>query len=87
MLHVNFAGRLTPVPLNNKPGEQDITLAALNRALQTAFELRWIRASDGGDTLAFQILPGVGLPDAAGALRRGGGCRVRAARSRSPDLR
>lgn len=60
VLHVNFAGRLTPVPLEQKPGEQDITLAALNRALHPAFELRWIRASDGGDTLAFQILPGVG---------------------------
>ena len=60
VLNVSFAGRLTPVPLQQKPGEQDITLAALNRALHPAFELRWIRASDGGDTLAFQILPGVG---------------------------
>lgn len=56
-LQILFEGRATPVPLEQKPGEQDITLAALNRALQPAFELRWIRASEGGDTLAFQILP------------------------------
>jgi hypothetical protein len=57
-LHIDFEGRSTVVPLEQKPGEQDIILAALNRALNPQFELRWIRASHGGDTLAFQILSG-----------------------------
>lgn len=55
--YIDFQGRRTAVPLECKPGEQDLTLAALNRALDPGYELRWIRASDGGDTLAFQILP------------------------------
>ena len=59
-LRIMFEGRTTPVPLEQKPGEQDITLAALNRALHPGFELRWVRASEGGDTLAFQILPAKG---------------------------
>jgi hypothetical protein len=56
-LHIVFEGRRTPVPLEQKPGEQDVTLAALNRAISPGYEVRWVRASEGGDTLAFQVLP------------------------------
>jgi tetratricopeptide (TPR) repeat protein len=55
-LHVSFRGKLTPVPLEFRPGEQDTTLLALNRALAPELEVRHIRASEGGDTAAFMVL-------------------------------
>lgn len=56
-LIIEYRGRHTEVPLQNKPGEQDITLDSLNRALHPEFEIRYVKASEGGDTLAFQGLP------------------------------
>jgi len=55
-LHIRFRDQRTPVPLEFKPGEQDVTLLALNRALAPDFEIRYIKASDGGDTLAFMLM-------------------------------
>ena len=56
-LIVEYRGRATPVPLEGKPCEQDITLDSLNRALHPEFEIRYVKASEGGDTVAFQALP------------------------------
>jgi len=56
-LTIDFSGRRTEVPLQGKPGEQDVTLDSLNRALGPEFGLRYVRASEGGDTLAFMVLP------------------------------
>lgn len=56
-LFIDFRGRLTEVPLKNKPGEQDVTLECLNRALDPEYELRYVKASEGGDTIAFLVLP------------------------------
>ena len=55
-LNVKFHETLTEIPLKFEPGEQDITLLALNKAIEPEFEIRFIEASDGGDTLAFLIL-------------------------------
>ena len=55
-LHVSFRDRLLLVPLEFKPGEQDLTLLALNRALAPDFEIRHIKASAGGDSAAFMLL-------------------------------
>lgn len=55
-LHIRFRDKLTLVPLAFKPGEQDVTLLTLNRALVPDFEIRMVKASDGGDTLAFILL-------------------------------
>ncbi len=57
-LHIRYRETLTPVPLAFKPGEQDITLLTLNSLLAPEFEIRCIKASDGGDTLAFMVLDG-----------------------------
>jgi hypothetical protein len=46
----------TVVPLTGKPGEQGIVLASLNKALAPHIEIRLVRASDGGDTLAYMPL-------------------------------
>lgn len=56
-LFIDCGGRRTEVPLEHKPGEQDVTLASLNRALHPYFEIRYVKASEGGDTAAFQALP------------------------------
>jgi hypothetical protein len=55
-LNVQFRGRLTRVDLEFKPGEQDTTLRTLNRAIAPELEIRFVKASDGGDTLAFMPL-------------------------------
>lgn len=55
-LNVRFNQTLTEIPLKFEPGEQDITLLALNKAIEPEFEIRFVKASDGGDTLAFLIL-------------------------------
>jgi hypothetical protein len=55
-LHIRYRGTAEHVPLAFQPGDQDITLLALNRALAPDFEIRCVKASDGGDTLAFMVL-------------------------------
>ena len=55
-LHVKFRGRLTQVPLKFEPGEQYITLATLQEAIHPAYDIRYITASSGGDTIAFMVL-------------------------------
>lgn len=55
-LNVKFRGRLTGVALEFKPGEQDTTLRALNKAIAPELEIRFVKASEGGDTLAFMPL-------------------------------
>lgn len=56
-LHVEYGGQSVAVPLQGGPGEQDLTLMILNRVLKPQFEIRHIKASEGGDTLAFMVLP------------------------------
>ncbi len=53
---VRYKNQLTPVPLEFVPGEQDKTLWALNKAISPDYEVRFIWASEGGDTLAFMAL-------------------------------
>jgi hypothetical protein len=53
---INHRGKSTEVPLTPKAGEQGITLATLNKALDPHFEIRFVKASAGGDTLAFMPL-------------------------------
>lgn len=55
-LNISFRGERTKVPLRFKPGEQDITLRALSRAISPDFEIRFVKASGGGDTIAFMTL-------------------------------
>jgi hypothetical protein len=55
-LRIDFRGRQAEAALQGKPGEQDSTLEALNQALQPDFELRHVKASEGGDGAAFMIL-------------------------------
>jgi hypothetical protein len=55
-LNVNFRGKLTEVPLKCEPGEQYITLATLNEAIGPTYEIRYIAASSGSDTIAFMVL-------------------------------
>lgn len=55
-LNIKFHETLTEIPLKFEPGEQDITLLALNKAIEPEFEIRFVKASDGGDTLAFLML-------------------------------
>jgi hypothetical protein len=55
-LHIVFRGKVTAVSLKPEPGQQDITLRALNKSLYPEFEIRYVKASDGGDTLAFMPL-------------------------------
>jgi hypothetical protein len=55
-LKINYQGQVTEVPLRNKPGDQEITLRTLNRVIAPDFEFRFVKASDGGDTLAFMML-------------------------------
>lgn len=55
-LHIAFRGKVTAVFLKPEPGQQDTTLRALNKALYPEFEIRYVKASDGGDTLAFMPL-------------------------------
>lgn len=55
-LSIRFDGKMTEIPLKFKPGEQDITLRALNQAIAPALEMRFVKASDGGDTIALMIL-------------------------------
>jgi len=56
-LYVRYHDQLTLVPLNFEPGEQDKTLRALNQAIAADYEIRTIKASEGGDALAFMALP------------------------------
>lgn len=56
-LLVRYRDRSTIAPLEGIAGEQDKTLRSLNEVLSPDFEIRWIRASEGGDTLAFMVLP------------------------------
>lgn len=55
-LNIRFNQTLSEIALQFEPGEQDITLRALNKVLEPEFEIRLIKASEGGDTLAFFIL-------------------------------
>lgn len=52
-LRIRFRDRHSDVHIPPKPGEQDITLLALNQLIADQFEIRFVKASDGGDTLAF----------------------------------
>jgi len=55
-LRIQFRGRQKDVHIPARPGEQDITLVALNQLVADQYEIRFIKASDGGDTLAFMPL-------------------------------
>lgn len=55
-LYVCYKNKMTLVPLMFEPGEQDKTLFALNTALSPDYEIRHIKASEGGDTIAFMAL-------------------------------
>jgi hypothetical protein len=52
-LQIRFRGQQKEVHIPPKPGEQDIALLALNQLIADEFEIRFVKASDGGDTLAF----------------------------------
>jgi len=52
-LRIRFRGHLTEVPTAPGLREQDAVLLALNRAVDPEYEIRFVKASDGGDTLAF----------------------------------
>lgn len=55
-LYIRYKYQSVQAPLNFEPGEQDKTLFALNRALAADYEVRYVRASEGGDTLTFMVL-------------------------------
>ncbi|MFZ6656550.1 polymorphic toxin-type HINT domain-containing protein [Undibacterium sp. TJN19] len=55
-LMVKFRGKLTEVPLKFEPGEQYITLVTLHEALYPEYEIRYIKASQGGDAIAYMVL-------------------------------
>ena len=55
-LYVSYKKQRTLVPLEFEPGEQDKTLFALNQAIFPDYEIRYIKASEGGDTIAFMAL-------------------------------
>ena len=55
-LYVSYKQQKTLVPLEFKPGEQDTTLLAINQAISADYEIRYIKASEGGDNIAFMAL-------------------------------
>jgi hypothetical protein len=55
-LYAEFHGQRTLVPLAFEAGEQDTTLLTLNKVLEGKFALRYIKATDGGDTIGFLVL-------------------------------
>lgn len=55
-LQISYAGRSAIATLESRQGDQDRTLDALNRVLRPDFEIRLAKASNGNDTLAFQVL-------------------------------
>jgi len=55
-LRLRLRERQQEVHIPPKPGGQDITLLALNQLIAGDYEIRFIKASDGGDTLAFMPL-------------------------------
>jgi hypothetical protein len=55
-LQIEFRGTRVEAPLTGAPGEQDRTLGALNLLISRDHELRFVAASEGGDTLAFIVL-------------------------------
>lgn len=55
-LHVSFRGRMTEVVSESDTSNQDKTLRVLNKAIAPEFQIRFVKASDGGDTLAFMPL-------------------------------
>ena len=96
-LTIFFNGHRTEVPLKGVPGEQDITLATLNQALQPDYEIRFVKASDGGDTLAFflldddswaelEILYGEKIDDAFARIDKGSSFFGRPEEAAQPEL-
>ncbi|TWU22864.1 hypothetical protein Pla52o_23930 [Novipirellula galeiformis] len=49
-------GNETTVPLANDEGDRDVTIRALNGALQPDYEIRLLVCSYGGDTAGFAVL-------------------------------
>jgi len=56
-LHLYYNSRDIKVPLTFSPQDRHITLCSLNEVLQPDFEVRFVTASNGSDTLAFVPLP------------------------------
>ena len=56
-LTVSYRGTTAKVPPRSKGDERDLTLLAINKVLAPEHEVRFVRASEGGDTLAFMSLP------------------------------
>jgi hypothetical protein len=65
-LYVKFRAELTEIPLKFEPGEQYITLAAINNAISPEYQIRYISASEGGDAVAFMILTAHALSELVG---------------------
>ena len=56
-LVIDYRGKSVKVAPGAKGDERDLTLLALNKVLKPQYEIRYVRASDGGDTAAFMSLP------------------------------
>jgi len=46
-----------------EPGEQYITLALVNDAISPEYQIRYVKASEGGDTVAFMVLTAKNLTE------------------------
>ena len=55
-IFVIYKDKRLEVPLTISAKDRHITLLAINKAIQEDFEIRFLRASDGSDTLAFAPL-------------------------------
>jgi hypothetical protein len=55
-LMVNLNGNVTKIPLKGEQGDRDIAIKWVNKIIAPEYEIRFIKASEGGDTLAFMPL-------------------------------
>jgi hypothetical protein len=55
-MQIKFKRKTVDVPLQGDGGDRHVTLLALNEAIAPDHEVRFIRASEGGDTIAFMAL-------------------------------
>jgi len=67
--------RRETVPLKLDCGDRHVALCAINKFLAGSHEVRFVKASDGSDTLAFAVLP----REAWAALEDEFGAKVQAA--------
>ena len=56
-LMIKFGDASKEVPLTQSGADRHVTLMTINEILASSYEIRMVWDSDGGDTLAFTILP------------------------------